>query len=129
MVAKTKRVTAARRVGGVLASIVFPPALIAAFADIGYESSGCLPGEAAQSTASAAAAGAKIASDASATAAKAAGAAANEAGKILDEAGKVTGQAAKSASDAAIKAGKVVGKAVNSTLREVGKGLKSIFGN
>ena len=120
---------AARRVGGVLAGIVFPPALIAAFADIGYESSGCLPSEAAQSTASAAAAAGKIAGDASASAARAAGAAANEAGKILDEAGKITGQAAKSASDATIKAGKAVGKAVNSTLKEVGKGLKSIFGN
>ena len=64
---------AARRVGGVLASIVFPPALIAAFADIGYESSGCLPGKAQQSTASAAASGGKIVDDASATAAKTAG--------------------------------------------------------
>jgi len=128
----------ARRVGGVVAGLVFPPALFAAFADLGYAQTGCLPAQAAASetgssvlttlekTASAASAGVVVATDEASKAAQAAGDLLNDAGK---KTGTIVQGAAQGVGKAATSVGKAVEKAVGATLDGVSKGLKSLFGN
>ncbi|MEM7404427.1 MAG: AsmA family protein [Pseudomonadota bacterium] len=110
-----------RRVGGALAGIVFPPALLATFADLGYDAGGCLPARLAESTS----AGQRILDGVASTAASVA----SETGKVVTVVGEGAGSAVNEAGEAASAAGKAAADAVESTLEEVGKGLKSLFGN
>jgi uncharacterized protein involved in outer membrane biogenesis len=111
---------AARRVGGLLAGFVFPPALIAAFADFGYASAGCVGGRAASAVVD----GSKVLGQASA----ATETIAREAAQVAREASEIAADVAKEAGTAASQAGNAASKAVEGALKEVGKTLKGWFG-
>ena len=112
---------AARRVGGLLASFVFPPALIAAFADFGYETAGCAGGHAASAVTDSS----KVLGRAGA----ATGAIAREAAEVAREASDVAAEVAKEAGTAASKASDAASKAAESALKEVGRTLRGLFSN
>jgi uncharacterized protein involved in outer membrane biogenesis len=128
----------ARRVGGVVAGLVFPPALLSVFADLGYNEASCLPAQAAGNdtvqqmsatlgaTTQTVSTGATVVIESAVQAASVAGGLAEKAGTAT---GKVVEQVAKDVSQGAGEAGRAVEKAVGGALKEVDESLKSLFGS
>jgi uncharacterized protein involved in outer membrane biogenesis len=96
------------RLGGLLGTVLFPPAALLAFGDVGSGNDPCL-------------------SEAARTASKAA---ADETAETATRAvANTAAHAGAAASSGAKAAGKAVGKAVEGVMDGIGKGLKSLFGN
>ena len=103
----------ARRVGGVVAGLVFPPALLSVFADLGYNEASCLPAQAA---------GNDTVQQMSATLGATAQAVSTGATVVIEGAAQAAVQGAGEAAQA-------VEKAVGRALKEVDNSLKSLFSN
>lgn len=123
------RGAAAKRVGGILASaLVFPPALIATFADLGVEDAGCVGAYVLD--------GQDSASDfltRSANVVEGTAKAVTETGKVV---GSAVGEAGKAVADTAEQASKAAAETITEATKEVekaaeslGKTIGKIFGN
>lgn len=107
-----------RRVAGLLAgALVFPPALIAAFADLGVADAGCLGASAEGSRAAAERAAAE------------ASAALDEAGAALERSAEEAQKAVEDAATATTRALEDVSREAERAARELGRSLERLFGN
>jgi uncharacterized protein involved in outer membrane biogenesis len=117
---------AARRAGGLLASaLVFPPAIILTFADLGVDDSGCVGAYVLEGQ-DRATSFIGTASEVLGTATEAVGETVSSSGKHVE---KAAGKAADVAGETISDVGKEIGKAAETLGKSLGKSLGKLFGD